>query len=174
MKTKGRSKTRQTSGLVSAEVFESAALFNDRLGKLLENSVHVSALSRPQALKETNMAAITGNDHGQVGILLHRLHRNGCKQTRSICSCVPAVFLPFSPCIHSMMNRCSDRSSGLTVRWGEDIVSSIQTQHWHLHRFQLVHGTGITVVIIIGWIAEHYGGEPLIKLSDGSRLHQTT
>ena len=56
-------------------------MFNDGLSKLLEDSVHVRALSRPQALEETNMAAMTGDEQGQVGILLHCLHWNGCKET---------------------------------------------------------------------------------------------
>lgn len=59
----------------------------------------------------------------------------------------------------------------LTMRWGEHIISSVQTQHGHLHRFELVDRTGITVVVIIGRITKHYGGEPFVKLSDGSCLH---
>ena len=59
---------------------ESAAFLDDRLSKLLEDSVHVGAPSRPQALQETNMAAVAGNEQGQVGILLHCLHWNGCKE----------------------------------------------------------------------------------------------
>lgn len=59
---------------------------------------------------------------------------------------------------------------GLTVTWREDIISSVQTQHWHLHRIQLVDRTGIKVVVIVGRITKHYGGEPLIKLSDGPCL----
>lgn len=54
-------------------------MLDDRLSKLLEDSVHVRALSRPQALEETDMAAVTGDEQGQVGILLHRLHGNGWK-----------------------------------------------------------------------------------------------
>lgn len=71
--------TRISRVLLSGEVFESAALFNDCLSKLLEDSVHVCALSRPQALKKTNMATVTGNEQGKVRILLHCLHWNGCK-----------------------------------------------------------------------------------------------
>lgn len=54
--------------------------FNDRLCKLLKDSVHVSALSWPQTLQEANMAAVTGNEQGQVRILLYCLHWNSCKQ----------------------------------------------------------------------------------------------
>lgn len=53
------------------------------------------------------------------------------------------------------------------MRRGEDVIGGVQTQHWHLHRFQLVDGTGIVVVVVIGRVAEHYGGEPLVKLSNG-------
>lgn len=75
------SKTRGTlcSVLSTGEVFESAALFDDCFSELLEDPVHVSALPRPQALEEANMAAVTRNKQGQVGILLHCLHWNGCK-----------------------------------------------------------------------------------------------
>lgn len=62
---------------------------------------------------------------------------------------------------------CTERLLGLTVRRGKDVVSSVQTQHWHLHRLQRVDRTGIVVVVIIGGIAKHYGGEPLVKLSNG-------
>ena len=56
------------------------------------------------------------------------------------------------------------------MRRGEDIVGSVQTQHGHLHGFQPVDGTGVVVVVIIGWIAKHDRGEPLIKFSNGLRL----
>lgn len=49
----------------------------DSLGKLLEDTVHISALSRPQTLQEANMAAMTGDEKGQVRIPLHSLHWNG-------------------------------------------------------------------------------------------------
>lgn len=65
--------------LLSGEVLEPAALLDDGLGKLLEDSVHVGALSGPQALQEANVAAVAGDEQGQVGILLHGLHWNGCK-----------------------------------------------------------------------------------------------
>lgn len=55
----------------------------------------------------------------------------------------------------------------LTVRRGEDVVSGVQAQHWHLYRFQPVARTGIVVVVIIGGVAEHDGGEALIKFPDG-------
>lgn len=66
----------------------------------------------------------------------------------------------------SSLNYCVE----LTMRWGKNIISSVQTQHWHLHRFEPVDRTGIVVVVIIGRIAKHYGGEPLVKLSNGPRL----
>lgn len=69
--------------LSSGEVFESTALFDDRLDKLLEDAVHVSPLSRPQALEETDVASVTGDEKGQVGILLHSLHWNGCRQNKT-------------------------------------------------------------------------------------------
>lgn len=56
------------------------------------------------------------------------------------------------------------------MRWRKDVISSVQTEHWHLHRFQLVDGTGIVVVVFVGAVAKHDGGEPLIKLSDGPSL----
>lgn len=56
---------------------------------------------------------------------------------------------------------------------GKDIICSIQTQHWHLYRFQPVDRTGIMVIVIIGRVAEHYGGEPLVKLSNGLCLWGT-
>lgn len=77
------------SSLSAGEVLESAALFEDRLGKLPVDSVHVRALPRPQALQETDVAAVTGNEHGQVGILLHRLHWNGCRRKHA--TQVPAL-----------------------------------------------------------------------------------
>lgn len=69
--------------LLSGKVFELVSLFKDRLRKLLEDSVHISALSRPQTLQETNMAAVTGDEQGKVGILLHCLHWNGFKTKQS-------------------------------------------------------------------------------------------
>lgn len=56
------------------------------------------------------------------------------------------------------------------MRRREDIVSGVETQHWHLYGFQPVDRTGITVVVVIGGITKHYGGEPLVKLSDSPRL----
>lgn len=64
--------------LLSGEVFESAALFKDGLGELLEHSVHVGALPRPQPLQEADVAAVARDEQRQVGILLHRLHWDGC------------------------------------------------------------------------------------------------
>lgn len=77
-------KTRKRGGflcslLLSGEVLESAALFKDGLGELLEHSVHVSALPRPQALQEADVAAVARDEQRQVGILLHCLHWNGCR-----------------------------------------------------------------------------------------------
>lgn len=62
------------------------------------------------------------------------------------------------------------RWEGLTVRWGEDIVGSVQAQHRHLHRLQPVARTGVVVVVVVGGVAEHDGGEPLVEFSDGLRL----
>lgn len=124
------------------------------------------------------MATVTGNEHGQVGILLHHLHWNGCKRNKIISYCFVLQKIPilrvsilvrsylilqydvFSPGAHIL----------LTVKWGEHIISSVQTQHWHLHRFELVDRTGIQVVVIIGGITKHNGGEPFVELSDGSCL----
>lgn len=53
------------------------------------------------------------------------------------------------------------------MRRGEDVVGGVQAQHWHLHRFQPVARTGIVVVVIVGGVAEHDGGEALIKFPDG-------
>lgn len=72
-------KEHQRRVLSSQEVFELVSLFKDRLCKLLEDSVHISAMARPQTLQETNMAAVTGDEQGQVGVLLHCLHWNGFK-----------------------------------------------------------------------------------------------
>lgn len=57
---------------------EAAALLEDGLGELLEHSVHISALSWPQALQEANVAAMACDEQRQVGILLHHLHWDGC------------------------------------------------------------------------------------------------
>lgn len=59
------------------------------------------------------------------------------------------------------------RLLGLTMGRGEDIIGSVQTQHRHLHRFQPVDRTGIVVIVVIGRIAKHYGGEPLIEFPNG-------
>lgn len=56
------------------------------------------------------------------------------------------------------------------MRWGEDVIGGVQTQHWHLHRFEPVDRTGIVVVVVIGGVAEHDGGEALVELSNGLRL----
>lgn len=61
----------------SREVFESAALLDDGAGELAEDAVHVGAPPWPHALQEANMAAVAGNEHGQVGVLLYCLHRDG-------------------------------------------------------------------------------------------------
>lgn len=58
----------------------------------------------------------------------------------------------------------------LTMVWGEDIISCIETQHWHLHGLQPMDGTGISVIVIIGWVAKHYGGKTLIELPDSLGL----
>lgn len=68
--------------LLSREVVESPALFDDRLCVLLEDAVHVSALSRPQALQEPNVTSVTRNKQGQVRILLHCFYGNGCKNKK--------------------------------------------------------------------------------------------
>lgn len=53
------------------------------------------------------------------------------------------------------------------MRRGEDVVSGVQAQHWHLHRFQPVARTGVVVVVVVGGVAEHNGGEALVKFPDG-------
>lgn len=53
------------------------------------------------------------------------------------------------------------------MRRGEDVVGGVQAQHWHLHRFQPVARTGIVVVVVVGGVAEHDGGEALVKFTDG-------
>lgn len=53
------------------------------------------------------------------------------------------------------------------MRRGEDIVGGVQAQHWHLHRLEPVARTGIVVVVVVGGVAEHDGGEPLVKFTDG-------
>lgn len=63
----------------SGEVLEPAPLFNDRLGKLLEDPIHVGALARPHPLQEADVATVTGDEEGQVGIPLHSFHRNCCR-----------------------------------------------------------------------------------------------
>lgn len=148
-------------------------MFNDRLNELLEDSVHVRALSRPQALKETNMATVTGDEQGQVGILLDRLHWNGCKGYKGFRSCVSCIHPTIILKNKAVQSCCTEklvRLPGLTMRRGKDIISSVQAQHWHLHRFQPVDRTGIVVVVIIGRIAKHYGGEPLVKFPNGPCL----
>lgn len=146
--------------LLSGEVFESAALFKDSLGELLEHSVHVGALPRPQPLQEADVAAVTRDEQRQVGILLHHLHWDGCggKEREGD-----------APWAFAVDGRKSKRRGGweLTVRRGEDIVGSVQAQHWHLHRLQPVARTGIVVVVVVGGVAEHDGGEALVKFPDG-------
>lgn len=53
------------------------------------------------------------------------------------------------------------------MRRGEDVVSGVQAQHWHLHRLQPVARTGIVVVVVVGGVAEHDGREALIEFPDG-------
>lgn len=72
--------------------------------------------------------------------------------------------------VHDPREKKSERPVGLTVRRGEDIVGSVQAQHRHLHRLQPVARTGVVVVVVVGGVAEHYGGEPLVEFSDGLRL----
>lgn len=59
------------------EVTQVATILDDGLGKLPEHTIHVGALTWPQALKEANMAPMTGDQQGQVRVLLHCLHWNG-------------------------------------------------------------------------------------------------
>lgn len=73
----------------SGEVAEAAPLFNDRLGKLLEDPIHVGALAGPHALQEADVAAVTGDEEGQVGILLHSLHWNRFRGDKPVKLCVP-------------------------------------------------------------------------------------
>lgn len=68
-------------------------MFDDCFSELLEDSVHVSALPRPQTLQEANMAAVTGNEHGQVRILFHCLHWNGCRGKKKYKSSFRFIFL---------------------------------------------------------------------------------
>lgn len=75
----GKMKRVVVSRLLSGEVLEAAALFKDGLCELLEHSVHVGALPRPQTLQEADVAAVTCDEQCQVGILLHHLHWNGCE-----------------------------------------------------------------------------------------------
>ena len=52
-------------------------MLDDGLGKLPEHTIHVSALAGPHALQEADVAPVTGDQEGQVRVLLHRLHWNG-------------------------------------------------------------------------------------------------
>lgn len=60
------------------KVRQAAPVLDDGLSKLPEDSVHVGASARPQALQEANMAAMTCDQKSQVWVLLHCLHWNGC------------------------------------------------------------------------------------------------
>lgn len=82
---------RTTSPVLSGEILKSTAFFNDGLCKLLEDSVHISALSWPQTLQEANVASMAGYKQGQVRVLLHCLHWNGCKQNNGFNSLFSVV-----------------------------------------------------------------------------------
>lgn len=58
----------------------------------------------------------------------------------------------------------------LTVGRGEDVIGSVQTQHWHLHRFEPVDGTGVMVVMIVAGVTEHDGREALVEFPNGPGL----
>lgn len=66
------------------EVIQVATVLDDGLSKLPEHTIHVGALTWPQALKEANMASVTGNQQGQVRVLLHRLHWNGWREEKKL------------------------------------------------------------------------------------------
>lgn len=53
---------------------------------------------------------------------------------------------------------------------GEDVVGGVQTQHWHLHGFEPVDGTGIVVVVIVAGVTKHDGSEALVKFPNGPSL----
>lgn len=61
----------------------------------------------------------------------------------------------------------------LTVIRRENVICSVEAQHGHLHRLQLVDGAGVTVVIVVSRVAEHFGRETFVKLSDGFSLKET-
>lgn len=53
---------------------------------------------------------------------------------------------------------------------GEDVVGGVQTQHWHLHGFEPVDGTGVVVVVIVAGVTKHDGSEALVKFPNGPGL----
>lgn len=55
---------------------------------------------------------------------------------------------------------------------GEDVIGGVQTQHWHLHRFEPVDGTGVVVVVIVAGVTEHDGSEALVKFAYGPGLRR--
>lgn len=59
------------------EIIQTAAVLKHSTGELAKHSVHVGALPWPQTLQEANVAAVTGDEQGHIGVLLHRLHRKG-------------------------------------------------------------------------------------------------
>lgn len=109
------------------------------------------------------MATVAGDEEGQVGILLHSLHWNCCRgrQETNISGLV------FHQTTIQHTKKCSKE---LTVGRGEDVIGSVQTQHRHLHRFELVDGTGIMVVMIVTGVTEHDGSEALVKFPNGPGL----
>lgn len=68
---------RDKLALSSGQVRKQGAFLYDGLGKLLKHTVHVSALSRPKALQEANVAPVTCDEKGHVGVLLRGFHWNG-------------------------------------------------------------------------------------------------
>lgn len=64
MKGRQREGKREELVLLAGKVIEVTTLFYDGLGKLLKHAVHVGALSGPQALQETNMATVAGDEEG--------------------------------------------------------------------------------------------------------------
>lgn len=104
------------------------------------------------------MAAVTRDEQRQVGILLHRLHWDGCGEETGG---------PVSVCTLTGGKSGSRGGAELTMRRGEDVVGRVQAQHGHLHRLEPVARTGIVVVVVVGGVAKHDGGEPLVELPDG-------
>lgn len=72
------------------EIIQTAAVLKHGTGELAKDSVHVGALPWPQTLQEADVAAVTGDEQGHIGVLLHRLHRKGMIGGKDIVRCVEA------------------------------------------------------------------------------------